>query len=50
MMDACVGGGPARQGAALHRHYRQSLAKQIKKSTDRILDNDDVPRLVSRSS
>ena len=29
--------------------YRQSLAKQIKKSTDRILDNDDVPRLVSRS-
>ena len=29
--------------------YRQSLAKQIKQATDRILDNDDVPRLVSRS-
>jgi hypothetical protein len=27
--------------------YRQSLAKQIKQSTDRILDNDDVPRLVA---
>jgi hypothetical protein len=29
--------------------YRQSLAKQIKNSTDRILEGDDVPRLVSRS-
>jgi hypothetical protein len=27
--------------------YRQSLAKQIKQATDRILDNDDVPRLVA---
>jgi hypothetical protein len=27
--------------------YRQSLAKQINQSTDRILDNDDVPRLVA---
>jgi hypothetical protein len=29
--------------------YRQSLAKQIKQAADRILDNDDVSRLVSRS-
>jgi hypothetical protein len=27
--------------------YRQSLAKQIQQSTDRILDNDNVPRLVA---
>jgi len=27
--------------------YRQSLAKQIKQSTDQILDHDDVPRLVA---
>jgi hypothetical protein len=27
--------------------YRQSLAKQIKRAADRILDNDDVPRLVA---
>jgi hypothetical protein len=27
--------------------YRQSLAKQIKQSTDRILDNDEVPRLIA---
>jgi hypothetical protein len=27
--------------------YRQSLAKQIKQSTDRILENDEVPRLVA---
>jgi hypothetical protein len=27
--------------------YRQGLAKQIKQSTDRILDNDEVPRLIA---
>jgi hypothetical protein len=29
--------------------YRQSLAEQNKQSTDRILENDEVPRLVERS-
>lgn len=27
--------------------YRQSLAKQVKQSTDRILDCDEVPRFVA---
>jgi hypothetical protein len=27
--------------------YRQSLAKQVKQSTDRILDGDEVPRFVA---
>ena len=29
--------------------YRQILSKQLQQAADRILDNDDVPRLVSRS-
>ena len=50
-LDRMVALAEVRRDRALRSiaDYRQSLAKQIKKSTDRILENDDVPRLVSRS-
>jgi hypothetical protein len=39
----------ARRDKALRclAEYRQIFAKQVRESTDRILDNEDVPRLVS---
>jgi len=29
------------------REYRQILSRQLQQAADRILDNDDVPRLVA---
>jgi hypothetical protein len=48
-LDQMVALAEVRRNRALRciADYRQSLAKQIKQATDRILDNDDVPRLVA---
>jgi len=50
-MDRMLALVEVRRDKALHyvEGYRESLAIRIKRSTDRILENDEVPRLVAAS-
>jgi hypothetical protein len=47
-IDRMLALAEVRRGKALHclADHRQSRAKQVKQSTDQILDNDEVPQLI----